>query len=78
MNEAIRQLSVVLEEWAPNSSIPEMDFTRIRTFEFQEDLLKRDLVSKGLQGRSCLLCENFHEHVSRTFIFTTHLLLTML
>jgi len=77
MNDVVRQLSAILEEWqsgpvgtstsdgnGEERTVPEIDLGKVRSFEFQEDLQKRELVRKGLKGRGCVLCANFEEHVS--------------
>lgn len=71
MNEVVRQLSSLLEEWGPsgNGPIQEIELGKIRTFEFQENLQKRALIQKGLEGKACVLCGHFDEHVSHEIFY---------
>jgi antiviral helicase SKI2 len=72
MKEVVHQLSSLIEEWETNGGdiIPEIDLTKIRTFEFQESLQKREIASKGLHEKACVLCNHFDEHVGPNYYFT--------
>lgn len=70
MNEAVALLRGVLDEWAPRDAridadgeIPEVDWGRMRQLEFQEALRSREAVAKRLEGKGCVLCAQFGEHV---------------
>ncbi|KAN0134981.1 DSHCT (NUC185) domain containing protein [Lactarius tabidus] len=60
--EAASQLEILAKEWANSGHIPEVDWARMRVFEFQELLSRRVSLAKGLEGLSCVLCEKFEQH----------------
>ncbi|KAH9004181.1 antiviral helicase [Lactarius hatsudake] len=60
--EAIGQLENLANEWASSNYIPEADWARVRSFDFQELLSQRNSLSKRLEGISCILCEHFEQH----------------
>ncbi|KAH6875012.1 NUC185 domain-containing protein [Coprinopsis sp. MPI-PUGE-AT-0042] len=64
MKEGIATLDTLLKEWAPTGSIPEVDWSKLRAFEFQETLNLRNTSAKRLDGYGCTLCSEFREHVS--------------
>lgn len=62
--------NLVKDEWMSGGRIPEIDWSRVRKFEFQESLSRRDAVAAKLGSQSqwnCLDCENFKHHVRRFF-----------
>jgi len=63
MNDAIAQLGDLTNEWAKNDHVPEMDWARVRSFEFQELLNRRNTLVKRLEGSACVLCKEFDQHV---------------
>ena len=70
MNEAASLLRGILDEWTRrearidgNGEIPEVDWGRMRQLEFQEALRSREAIAKRLEGKGCVLCEQFGEHV---------------
>lgn len=60
--EAIAQLENLANEWASSNYIPEVDWARVRSFDFQELLSQRNSLAKRLEGISCVLCEHFEQH----------------
>lgn len=64
MRDAISSLSEIATEWTANKFVPEVDWARIRTLDFQELLQARTTLFKRLEGRECALCADFLDHVS--------------
>ncbi|KAF9556418.1 antiviral helicase [Agrocybe pediades] len=62
MREAVTSLSVIVEEWSEVGSIPEVDWSRMRSLEFQEILRSRDSLAKNLEGSQCVQCPEFENH----------------
>jgi antiviral helicase SKI2 len=63
MQHAATQLNDLASRWSGLQAIPEVDWSRIRTLEFQEVLQNRDQIVRVLDGYGCLHCETFDEHV---------------
>jgi antiviral helicase SKI2 len=70
MNDAVSLLRGILDEWTQqdaridqNGEIPEVDWGRMRQLEFQEALRSHKALAKRLEGKGCVLCEQFEEHV---------------
>jgi hypothetical protein len=63
MDDTIAQLGVLTNEWVNNGHVPEVDWTRIRSFDFQDRLHKRNARLKRLEGSACVLCKEFEPHV---------------
>lgn len=63
MNDTIAQVGIVANEWAHNNHVPEVDWARIRSFEFQERLNRRNTLLRRLEGSACVLCKEFEPHV---------------
>lgn len=64
MREAVRSLAAIVEEWSDTGSIPEVDWSRMRSLEFQEILRARDSLANKLGEYSCVHCPDFVNHVS--------------
>lgn len=62
MTESVTKLKTLVEEWLTQSSVPEVDWSRIRTLDFQEALRKRDSLAAHLKDRPCLSCPDFARH----------------
>lgn len=62
--EATSVLEAVVVEWAASGSLLEIEWSRMRTLEFQETLRARNEVFKNPQTFECTLCEHFDDHVS--------------
>ncbi|KAF7307331.1 ATP-dependent RNA helicase [Mycena indigotica] len=56
MREALALLQGLVHEWNASTVIPEVDWARMRSLEFQETLLARNSRVEKLSGRECLLC----------------------
>lgn len=63
MREGISLLEAVIEEWSSATAIPEVDWARMRSLDFQELLRARNGLTRRLENRECLLCGNFDDHV---------------
>lgn len=64
MQDAIQSLTAVLEQWLSSKTIPEVDWSHIRSLDFQEILRSRNELAKRLADYACTLCEAFDSHVS--------------
>lgn len=69
MTAAITQLGDLVNEWVDNDHVPEVDWTRIRSIDFQELLNRRNIALKRLEGLGCVLCETFEPHVCPATLF---------
>ncbi|OBZ78640.1 hypothetical protein A0H81_01271 [Grifola frondosa] len=65
MNDAIQSLGIVLDEWKAEGSIPEVDWNRMRSLDFQELLRSRNALAQRLTGFACTLCDDFTDHYSK-------------
>ena len=63
MNNTIAQLGDLANEWANNDHVPEVDWSRIRSFDFQDRLNRRNTRLNRLEGSACVLCKEFEPHV---------------
>jgi len=59
---AATQLENLANECASSGHIPEVDWARMRSFEFQELLSRRVSLGKGLERLSCVFCQDFKQH----------------
>jgi antiviral helicase SKI2 len=64
MLEILNSLQILVHNWRTAGTIPEVNWDRIRTLDFQEALRSRNDLAKRRQGSSCTLCAEFHDHVS--------------
>lgn len=62
MREVIKLLTALVEEWTSAGIIPEVDWARMRSLEFQEVLRARNELVKRLQRHACTLCGDFELH----------------
>ncbi|KAF9444604.1 ATP-dependent RNA helicase [Macrolepiota fuliginosa MF-IS2] len=63
MREGIAALSLTLQEWlVGDESIPEVDWSKIRSLDFQETLQRRNILRKRNSDKECLLCPDFIQH----------------
>ena len=66
--------NLVKDEWVPSGRVPEIDWSRVRTLEFQETLARRESLAAKLGSQSqwqCLSCEDFKHHVRHFFLLTS-------
>jgi hypothetical protein len=71
IRDAVKQLEEITKSWIVDSErgtsdrkIPEVEWRKMRSLEFQETLLSRGALEKANRDRSCLLCPDFDTHVS--------------
>ena len=71
MRTAVKHLGEVVESWIIDSEkgpsdrkIPEVEWRKMRSLEFQETLQSRGVLERVNHERSCLLCPDFDIHVS--------------
>ncbi|KAI0050634.1 antiviral helicase [Auriscalpium vulgare] len=62
MTDAMIILKGIVDEWISADDIPENDWARLRSFDFQELLHKRDQLLKRLDNAACKLCGDFEDH----------------
>ncbi|KAG0707535.1 ATP-dependent RNA helicase [Suillus ampliporus] len=62
MLEIINSLQILVQKWRSTGTIPEVNWDRIRTLDFQEALRRRNYLAKSRQGLSCTLCGEFDDH----------------
>ncbi|KAG2022761.1 translation repressor [Coprinopsis cinerea AmutBmut pab1-1] len=66
MRDGIAALKELLKEWVPSGVVPEVDWSRLRAFEFQETLNLRNSSAKRLETFGCRLCGDFAQHFALT------------
>lgn len=69
MNEAVHSLRGILDQWCSLGNIPEVDWRKMRSLEFQETLRTRDTLVKQLDSAGCTLCGDFDDHVSMVKVY---------
>ncbi|KDQ12068.1 hypothetical protein BOTBODRAFT_189538 [Botryobasidium botryosum FD-172 SS1] len=62
MNHAIAELGDAVQEWVEAGSAPEVDWSKIRSLEFQEALQARSSLVQHVSRKACLLCGDFEHH----------------
>lgn len=62
MKEAVATLGALAASWQGESAVPEVEWTRLRTLEFQEALRKRNNFASQLSQFTCLSCPDFSSH----------------
>jgi len=62
MLDAAAQLKVLANEWDNNNHVPEVDWARMHSLDFQEHLNRRNTLVKRLEGLACVLCKDFESH----------------
>lgn len=65
MTEITDQLIKIAEEWKADnlSVIPEVDWSKIRELDFQENLRTRNALDMRLEGKISVTCHEFQKHV---------------
>jgi antiviral helicase SKI2 len=66
MKAAIESVKSSVDEWVMANAIPENDWARMRSLEFQELLRTRDALVRQLDSKVCTKCSNFDDHVRRS------------
>lgn len=64
--EAVHDLSILHEELGGQGwgELPEVDWARMKQFEFQDLLRQRGVLMDRLAKMGCQVCPDFDEHVS--------------
>ncbi|TDL28168.1 antiviral helicase [Rickenella mellea] len=60
--DVLKALDTLLNVWIQEDHVPEVDWMRIRTLEFQDLLRSRDRLTKSLPSEGCVRCPNFIDH----------------
>jgi antiviral helicase SKI2 len=63
MKEGVGLLAELVHEWTTVGNIPEVDWSRMRSLEFQETLRDRNALMHRVTSTACVLCGEFEEHV---------------
>jgi antiviral helicase SKI2 len=63
MRDVISQLGDLANEWASCDHVPEVDWARTRSLDFQELLSRRNMLVERLDCLACVHCEEFEQHV---------------
>lgn len=64
MRDVIKSLEWIVEEWIASGPVPEIDWARMRSLDFQEVLRSRNELTARLNGNVCVSCDDFEQHVS--------------
>ncbi|KZV67653.1 antiviral helicase [Peniophora sp. CONT] len=62
MMDAVLSLELLVKEWVAHGALPEHDWSRMRSLDFQELVHRRNQVVKRLDGSACTLCSEFEHH----------------
>ncbi|KAH7922845.1 ATP-dependent RNA helicase [Leucogyrophana mollusca] len=60
--ETANSLESLVRDWASTSTLPEVDWSRMRTLDFQETLRARNELVQRRASSSCVLCDDFNNH----------------
>lgn len=63
MENVVQNLQGLAHSWISKGSVPEVDWSKVKTLEFQETLKSRQSFAARLEGKICLSCPDFDEHV---------------
>jgi antiviral helicase SKI2 len=69
MREVIKSLAEIAQEWVSVGTVPEVEWVRMRSLDFQEVLRARNELAKRLDRYSCTLCGDFEHHVGISYFF---------
>ncbi|KAI9511739.1 antiviral helicase [Russula earlei] len=62
MKNAIAQLGDLVNEWDNNTHIPEVDWARMRSLDFQVLFNRRNALVEHLESLACIFCNEFELH----------------
>ncbi|KZO92822.1 antiviral helicase [Calocera viscosa TUFC12733] len=62
MKQAAETLQEIALEWETLDMLPEAEWDKIRTLDFQDTLRNRNNMLRLLEGKACVLCEDFLKH----------------
>ena len=68
MNEGVAALRPHVNGWMDVGVITEVDWNRVRDFDFQDLLRSRNSLAKHLGDKECLKCPEIAKHVSCVFL----------
>lgn len=63
MTDVILELDYLVKEWTSTGAVPEVDWSRMRSLDFQETVRARDRLLSRNQNPACVLCADFDHHV---------------
>lgn len=64
INECVGGMIEMYTQLSAEEKLPEVDWSRIRSIDFQESLRHRNNLSTRIPKLECTLCGDFEEHVS--------------
>ncbi|EJU00146.1 antiviral helicase [Dacryopinax primogenitus] len=62
MKHAAEALQAIALEWQDLDMLPEVEWAKFHTLDFQDTLRNRDNLHRLLSGKACVLCEGFLGH----------------
>ncbi|KAG7452119.1 antiviral helicase [Guyanagaster necrorhizus] len=65
MREGVAALVSMVSEWSRAGNIPEVEWGKMRSLDFQEVLRRRSAYLQRIKSRTCFLCEKFEDHYSK-------------
>lgn len=63
MNGAANTLAELAHEWTQAGKVPEVDWARMRSLEFQDAVRSKDILAKRLDGYTCVHADDFDAKV---------------
>lgn len=67
MTDTILEIETIVKEWTSTGVVPEVEWSRMRSLDFQEMVRAKDRILSRIQNPACLLCADFDHHV-RVFV----------
>jgi antiviral helicase SKI2 len=64
MKKGVRALEALVSDWVSSGVVPEVEWSRMRSLDFQEALRSRDELVRKIASNGCMSCASFDEHVS--------------
>jgi len=62
MRDVMKSLAEIVEAWVPTGIVPEVEWVRMRSLDFQEVLRSRNELARRLNKYACKLCSEFEHH----------------
>lgn len=69
MNSAANMLAELAREWTPAGRVPEVDWARMRSLEFQDAVRSKETLAKRLDAYACVHDDDFDAKVGIDFCF---------
>ena len=63
MTSAAAAMQELVHQWIDKGTLPEADWSKIKTLEFQDTFKSRQAFVGRLDGRECVSCSDFEKHV---------------